>query len=88
MTIPRLLGLLARGWDERSLLDELTVEGDPVLPPVPQERVLHLSVLGQDAEPLVCLALGGQFRECLKMMDGELPASSATWSALFTDAIR
>ena len=52
MTIPRWLGLLARGWDGRSLAFH-SVEDHASLLTVVAEGVFPLTVLGQDAEPFL-----------------------------------
>ena len=52
MTIPRWLGLLARGWDGRSLAFH-SVEDHASLLAVVTEGVFPLNFLGQDAEPFL-----------------------------------
>jgi len=49
MTIPRRLGLLARGLDGRSFRDDFAVEDGSLVPPVPYERVLQLPFIWQDS---------------------------------------
>ena len=52
---------MACGLYGRSILDDLAVEGDSLVPPIPREGVLPLPFLGHDGEPLLRLLFCRQF---------------------------